>query len=552
MKPRSLFRTLLYSHLIVGSIALAILGIALDRVLERKALDSLVSRLTSEARSVQTIHDEIPAADLQTRVASLGRASSSRITIVRHDGSVLADSEHDPATMANHATRPEIRQALQGREGVSQRESPTLGVPFLYVATPERDGIVVRAAFPATALRVQREAIRNTIAISLLLVGVLTVLLSALLSRSLGRPLHRMSREVAEVAAGSRKVVQATGSAEARGLAEAVNRMAEDLARRADELSKESSLRDQILSSMSEGVILGDPSGKLVYANAAASRLFGREHLSEIPFQVTEPGFHEVAIHHPTRRDLRSETVTLDDGRLLVAVQDVTEAKRLDDVRRDFVGNASHELKTPTASILATAETIATAAGDDPDAVSGFSERMVQEATRLSRIVEDLLDLSRLEQGPRERVEVSLDGIVSSEVDQILGAAKHRGLEVELVSSPELRVQGSEEDLRLMVRNLLDNSVRYTNQGSITVTLNSNAGRAILTVEDSGAGIPAEDLPRIFERFYRVDRARSRETGGTGLGLSIVRHVAESFGGTVRVESQLGSGSKFTVELPQS
>lgn len=552
MKLRSLFRTFLYSHLIVGLVALAILGVALDRILERKALDSLVSRLLSEARSIQTIYDEISTADLQARVKSLGKASASRITIVRTDGSVLADSEHDPRTMENHASRPEIRAALDDRIGISQRGSPTLGIPFLYVALPHRDGVVVRAALPATALRSQRDAIRQTIAVSLLLVAAVTIVLSALLSQTLGTPLHRMSREIAEVANGERRVVEASGSREARGLAEAVNRMAEDLARRADELGSESALRDQILSSMTEGVILGDVSGKLVYANPAAARLFGREHLSEIPFQVAWPGFHEVTIHHPSRRDLRAETQRLQDGRLLVAVQDVTEARRLDDVRREFVANASHELKTPAASILATAETIATAAKDDPDAVSQFSQRLVQDAARLSRIVEDLLDLSRLEHLPRETVDVGLREIVSFEVDQIRGPARQKGLQVELMGTGEVKVQGSAEDLRLMVRNLLDNAVRYTNEGTITVTLNSNGGTTMLAVEDSGTGIPGEDLPRIFERFYRVDRARSRETGGTGLGLSIVRHVAESFGGSVRVESELGSGSRFTVELPDA
>jgi two-component system sensor histidine kinase SenX3 len=232
-------------------------------------------------------------------------------------------------------------------------------------------------------------------------------------------------------------------------------------------------------------------------------------------------------------------------------VSDVTEARRLETVRRDFVANASHELKTPAASIQAAAETIGTAALDDPEVVPRFAAQLEREAVRLSRIVSDLLDLSRLETGSALDEEVALDAVVRDEAERFEGQAAEAGVELGVESATVPRVRGSARDLALMVRNLVDNAIRYTRPGGrVDVRLAPEDGQVVLTVTDTGIGIPGRELSRVFERFYRVDRARSRETGGTGLGLSIVRHVAENHGGTVGVRSELGRGSTFEVRLP--
>jgi two-component system phosphate regulon sensor histidine kinase PhoR len=235
----------------------------------------------------------------------------------------------------------------------------------------------------------------------------------------------------------------------------------------------------------------------------------------------------------------------------LLVVRDVTEARRLTAIRRDFVANASHELKTPVASIRAAAETLRDGAIDDPPAARRFTEQLEREAVRMSRIVADLLDLSRLETGSEMDGQVRLDTLAADEVERMGDAATLQGVTISVEAQTVPAVRGSPRDLSLMVRNLIDNAVRYTGEGgSVTVSVWADGSSVVVRVADTGIGIPQRELPRIFERFYRVDRARSRETGGTGLGLSIVRHVTENHGGEVTVTSELGQGSVFEVRLP--
>ena len=237
----------------------------------------------------------------------------------------------------------------------------------------------------------------------------------------------------------------------------------------------------------------------------------------------------------------------------MLVIRDITETRRSEQVRRDFVANASHELKTPAASIQAAAETIRTAAVEDPSVIPHFASQLEREAARLSRIVSDLLDLSRLESGSVMEETVALEAIVRDEGERFEGPAAEAGVGLSIDASSVPRVRGSARDLALLVRNLVDNAIRYTGPGGeVHVELTSGDGEVVLAVVDTGLGIPSRDLPRIFERFYRVDRARSRETGGTGLGLSIVKHVAENHGGRVEVTSELGQGTRFEVRLPAS
>ncbi len=351
-----------------------------------------------------------------------------------------------------------------------------------------------------------------------------------------------------------------------RRATEALRRAEEALERaqpRIDELEDERRLRDLILSSMEEGTLLASRHGEITFANPTAGRHLGRlpEGAATLPpallaaiHRARESGAPvsvETDLGSP-RRTLRGLASTVgSDGSVLLVLRDVTEAKRLDTVRRDFVTNASHELKTPAAAIQAVAETIRRAARNDPDVVPRFAEQLEREAIRLSRIVSDLLDLSRLESGSDLASDVRIDDIAREETARYRPTAESAGLTLELDVGPTEKVRGSAGDLSLLVRNLIDNAIRWTRQGgSVRVRVDSVDGEARLEVADTGIGIPSRDLSRIFERFYRVDRARSRDTGGTGLGLSIVRHVAENHGGSVQVESELGRGTTFEVRLP--
>jgi two-component system phosphate regulon sensor histidine kinase PhoR len=257
----------------------------------------------------------------------------------------------------------------------------------------------------------------------------------------------------------------------------------------------------------------------------------------------------------PERRTLAMRAFPLADrgptGRIVVTLTDITQRRRLEVLRRDFVANASHELKTPVAAVRALADTLLAALPEDPEAGRRFAERIGREAERLDVLARDLLDLSRVERGTLDVEPVDLVGLAKEVVGGYGDLAEERRIRLRTELQPRLSMRGDRAQLGLLLSNLLDNALRYTPaKGSVCVRLDATESRALLQVADTGEGIPARELPRVFERFYRVDKARARRTGGTGLGLAIVRHVAEAHGGTVRVDSELGRGSTFTVSLP--
>jgi two-component system sensor histidine kinase SenX3 len=353
-----------------------------------------------------------------------------------------------------------------------------------------------------------------------------------------------------------------TALAEARGRADRAERSLEER-RRGDEA--EQRIRRLILSALEDGILLFGADSSLAYANDAA-----RDSLGSVPtfLDALLPLSVRAAVLAARRtrtvdrvvvelgapsRWLEATIVPDVEAHTLVVLHDVTDERRLDAVRRDFIENASHELKTPAATIQATAETLRVAAADDPSAIPRFSAQLEREAVRLSRLVADLLDLSRVESGSSSEDQVSVAAIVREECDRLHEDAQHASVAVELRAAATSPIRGSARDIRLLARNLIDNAIRYSREGdSVVVDVEDRPGAVILRVRDTGIGIPTRDLERIFERFYRVDRARSRETGGTGLGLAIVRHVAENHGGSVSVGSELGRGTTFEVTLPAS
>lgn len=563
-RPRTLAGRLFIWQLSVVLIVLAGVGIVVDRFLERDTVEDITSALVSEARTVQ---QALPAdqASLESVVSSLGRASGVRITVIGTDGVVLADSERDPATMENHLDRPEVQQALAGGVGTSSRLSATLGISFRYVALPPQGDRIVRVALPLTRVSQRRSTVRVTLLLGLLVAAVIASLGALMVSRAVTRPLRRATESIARLGRGDLTArVEPEGPQEFSVLAETLDLMADRLESQIQTSEDDRRTRDLVLSSMEEGILLASAGGEVRFANAAFERYLGAPPSTRhalVPAGLREAAQRAAEERSPVAveveagvpaRSLRGAAVPVDEeGSVLLVLRDVTEAKRLDAVRRDFVANASHELKTPAASIRAAAETIRTAVVDDPAVVPRFAERMEAEAIRLSRIVEDLLDLSRLETGSELADDVAIDALVREESARLHDAAEGAGVELVVDACEVPAVRGSARDLALLVRNLVDNAIRYTKPGGrVEVTLASEDGDVALRVADTGIGIPSRDLPRVFERFYRVDRARSRETGGTGLGLSIVKHVVENHGGTVSVESELGRGSAFEVRLP--
>ncbi|MGH2657326.1 MAG: ATP-binding protein [Actinomycetota bacterium] len=540
---------------------LAALGFVLDRAIGAAFLDDLTDSLTARARAVREALPE-DTTGLQAATEGLGRETGVHITVIRTDGVVVADSARDPAGIENHADRPEVRAALAGEVGVASRPGETVGEPYRYVALPARGGLVVRVGLPLVQDRlgtVRAIVVGGTAVAALVGVGA-----AWLVGRSLTRPVREMTARVSRMAEGDLGVrVPADRTAELDVLGTTLNRMADDLERRMEEIGRDRQQREAVLSAMEEGVLLVGADDSLGYANPAAARLLGG--VPRTLRALTPPAVRglveetrsdgrarerEVETGFPTRV-LQASTVALrDPGEVLVVLRDVTAPRRVEAMRRDFVADASHELKTPAAAIQAAAETVERAVGEDPESAARFATQLRRDATRLSRIVSDLLDLSRLEAERPDLDPVRLDRVVADEADRLTSAAAGLGVRIEPAVEP-VTVRGARGDLALLVRNLLDNAVRYSPEGGrVDVRLVERDGRAVLEVEDTGIGIPTRDLPRIFERFYRVDRARSRETGGTGLGLSIARHIAERHGGRIEAESELGRGSTFRVTLP--
>ena len=403
---------------------------------------------------------------------------------------------------------------------------------------------------------------------------VLGVVVGFFAARAAGRRVAALRRAVRRLAGTTLPSWRWTERDDLPGLTNELGAITTRLRERLEELTEGRDRAGQILDALDDGVLLLDGAGRLLIANPAArswfglpddlrpglplKRVLGVPQVSALAEQAAEaraPVVGNLTLVFPEPRTLALRAFPLADrgptGRIVVTMSDITQRRRLEVLRRDFVANASHELKTPVAAVRALAETLLTALPDDPEAGRRFAERIGREAERLDLLTRDLLDLSRVERGALDVEPVDLVGLVKEVVGGYADRAEERRIKLSTEVEPGVALRGDRAQLGLLLSNLIDNALRYTPaKGAVCVRLNAAESRAVLQVHDTGQGIPAGELSRVFERFYRVDKARARQTGGTGLGLAIVRHVAEAHGGTVRVESELGRGSTFTVALP--
>jgi two-component system phosphate regulon sensor histidine kinase PhoR len=503
-------------------------------------------------------------AGLEAWAEEASEVGEYRFTVIDQGGVVLADSHSDPATMENHANRPEVAAALNGEIGRDIRESDTTGFDQIYVAIPTDDGMVLRLSASSDEIAAETWPYRSSLIFVSIVVGLLGLLLAAWLARRMSQPILQLTEQTRALSSdgGDQKLSRSTVE-EIDSLAMAISDLDAANKTRLEEAAHASSTLDVVLAALPQGTVLFDESDSVVYANPSAHGLLGAvpstlAGLAPFPFQdlvhdaraTGETAVTQAEHGKPTRVLRAIATPFAQDPRVLLVVVDVTERERAASVRRDFVANASHELKTPVSSIIASSEALQLAvARGDPSAVD-FARRIEGSATQLDRLVADLLDLSRLERDQPELEPLSLSHLVREEVERVRSVADESGIEltVELADVP---VAGSRRDLAIAVRNLLDNAIRHTPAGGkIGADLEMVGKEAVLRVSDTGEGIPTRDVDRVFERFYRVDAARSRATGGTGLGLAIVKHVVESHGGEVNVQSELGAGSTFTIRLP--
>jgi two-component system, OmpR family, phosphate regulon sensor histidine kinase PhoR len=553
--------------LVYYALAYVVLIVLMGLIVDRSIRSALISEVDENlAVAARLARESLPedSGEYQAWAEATFQATGYRTTLIADDGLVLADSHSSPDVMENHAGRPEVQDALNGEVGMSNRVSDSTGFDQRYVATPVQEGLIVRTSAATRMIDGELGTIRLSVVVTATVLGVIGVAVVAFLARRFARPIADLTDQARAVAEGETDVTRRRSRVwELDELGLAISTMANRLGARLLVAEQTTATLEVVLGALPQGTVLFDDSDRVVYANPSAYSILGAvpdelAGLSPLQFQAAVREARETRdqvariLDHgsPTRRLRGVATPFTGDDRVLLLLVDITERERTDAIRRDFVANASHELKTPVSTIIASSEALQIALNRADPSALGFADRIEDSARQLDRLVGDLLDLSRLERDKPDLAPVRLDHLVREEVERTRGEATDKGLDLELATET-VTAMLNHRDVAIAVRNILDNAVRYTpSGGSIVVNVTRDDGHAKVSVTDTGEGIPTRDIDRVFERFYRVDSARARATGGTGLGLSIVRHVAESHGGNVAVESELGVGSTVTIRLP--
>ena len=524
--------------------------------------------------------------ELRKVVRQLGDRSDIRFTVIRPDGVVLADSDEDARVMDLHATRPEVRDALASGAGSDTRYSFTMQEPMMYAALYTAGGdkgesLVLRTAVSVAFIDESLNVILLRVGLIGLVVCVAAIGLSVWVARRISRPLENMTYAARRFARGEfAEKVPAPRARDFAQLSDAMNVMAVELNARLQTIEQQTRESEAILESMIEGVLALDGDGCIISVNTAAMKMLGITEVEVEGRNILEVS-RSVALQDCVSRALNSQEPFRDDVVLpvgpevvvqvqgtaltghdgqtigaLIVMHDITHLRKLEQIRKEFVANVSHELKTPVTSIRGFVETLLDEDAPDPETTRRFLDIMNRQARRLSTIIEDLLSLSRIEKQedePLQREAVYLPGVVSSAVELCQSAAEQSGIRIEHTIDVSESVSLNGPLIEQALVNLIENGVKYSPEGTtVRVDVTAQEGALIIRVRDDGAGIASEHLPRLFERFYRVDKGRSRQVGGTGLGLAIVKHIVLSHGGTIHVESERGEGTCFTLKLPMS
>jgi two-component system phosphate regulon sensor histidine kinase PhoR len=563
-----------------------ILSGILAKVLENYFTDSLIASLTTETviaqQFVQNYYPE-NTAELDHLVKNLGAAINTRITVIDPAGKVLGDSEKNISLMENHRQRPEFMVALAGQRGVTTRYSSTVNESMTYVALPLRSGDeiigAVRLSIPLTQVHQTLREIHSMLLAAVLVATAIFIILSLRLASVITGPLEQLTRSAKRIAFGDlkhRNFNYAQG--EIGELQQAINFMAEKQQEKIGEINDQKSKLMAVLEHMTSGIIVFNQQGNITLVNPAAEKLLnikaaktiGKSYLAVLRNQdmaadldkvLTQGKVLSKQVHLEQPAELFLQIVLapvyhhreIKEG--VMVLTDITTIKQLEKLRSQFVANVSHELRTPLTSIKGFVETLQSGAACHPETRERFLGIIASETERLSRLIEDILELSKIEayKANLELTSVSLRDLVCESVQQLAETAEKKGLTLSSAFQDDFQVAATRDGLKQVLLNLLQNAINYTPEGGkIEVSVKEYPRQVVVRISDTGIGIPAADLPRIFERFYRVDKARSREAGGTGLGLSIVKHLIESFGGSVWAESKPGKGSTFYFSLAKA
>jgi len=565
--PRKLFVT--YVVLVAASTVTLVL--ASDHALRPRLLRDATGEITRETAYLARAVGALRGPALDSLVHQLGRATGHRLTVIDRAGHVVADSDFPQAelpTLENHATRPEFVAALAGGTGTDMRRSVTTGRWEIKVAMPVAGG-AVRVSTPLPQVDAVVRDAQNAVLLGGLFALAVGVLLALGFSRAVAQPLLQLRGAAQAIARGDRPVIDVRGRDEVGDLARALRALGEDLSGRVEDLERERSEMTALVASMVEGVIALNAAGAVTTLNPASRRLL--KLAPDAPAPAALELFRQRASHDAVERVLHGEEIAsleveleertallsghpLPGGGAVLVLHDITGLKHLENVRRDFVANVSHELKTPLTVIRGYAETLA---GEEvpADVRREFLAKVLANARRMQQLVDDLLDLSRIESrswSPRPE-RLRLAPLVEEVWGTLAPRAAAGALTFAMRVDPGTTLSADPQAARQIMLNVLDNAVRYTPAGgSVAVAAGTGPGGVWVEISDTGIGIPSEHLPRIFERFYRVDPARSRELGGTGLGLAIVKHLVEAHGGRVEAGSTLGAGTTIRILFPGS
>ncbi len=592
--PYPILRHPFTTHLILIGLVLAVLAGAAISLDDHLAVARMEKDLEARGRIAQSeVIALVKAGDhkrLQTFCTAIASDTATRVTIILPDGTILADSHEKPADMENHRDRPEVIAALAGRVGASHRHSYTLNTEMFYVALPLNDGTrllgVLRTALPAAALAHWQRAQQHGIIVVAMVLFAVAATIAWFLHRDQELTLKAMRQWATDLATGtpSRKSMSLTGPDSILALAAALDHLVGQLTERIALVSQERNELEAVFGSMVEGVLTVDAEERVQSFNPAAlallgldpRRVKGRPTLEAVR-NLDLQRFIKATLAAATRQereialpDAKGDSrsfylcgVPLKEGEgqrvtgALVVMSDVTNLRRLETVRRDFVANVSHELKTPITSIAGFVETLLDGALTEPDNARRFLNIIHQQAKRLHAIVEDLLALSRLEK-ETERHEITLDHhpireAIAGAVQTCLPAATAKKISIRQECPPTLAAWLNPPLFEQALVNLIDNAIKYSPPDSdVLVFATATDDEVVVTVEDQGVGIAPRDQSRVFERFFRVDKARSSGTGGTGLGLAIVKHIVQAHGGRVTLTSTPGKGSTFAIHLRQA
>ena len=580
-------KRLLALYGIIFVIVLLVTDWTLSHFLQKRDLQQLQSSLLRQSTLIREIVTPLlkEGPRLQEEVRKLPAGTDIRITVIGTGGEVLADSSETDDTlgkMDNHATRPEVAAALRKETGMSTRYSMTLRTRMLYIAVPilEQNKVlgVIRAAMPTTRVGEIVASVRQPIMITAIF-GILIVVITGMLFG------YHFSIRIRRITSGAKRYAREDwsekilidGRDELRVLAETMNLMATKLQARLEDLESEKEKLSVILAHMTEGVIAINHLKQFVLANPAAKKIFGftaagahgkslieisrhpqLEMIVDRALKDQKTASEEIQISGKEKKTLRINVIVLDahvrDINAILVFYDMTELRRLENIRKEFVANVSHELRTPLTSIKGFIETLLGGALKDPMTSERFLRIMSEETGRLGRLVEDILTLGEIEQRvtlfKKDRIDLA------TELSAILERFKSRFDEKKImvedrVSGKPFVLSGDRDKIYQVFVNLIDNAIKFNKpEGRIVLTADQKAEGIAITIEDTGIGISKEALPRIFERFFRVDKARSQELGGTGLGLAIVKHIMEAHGGHASCESTPGKGSRFSVFFP--